>query len=245
MNGKISVRGVNFDDVTLDEAVEIVDGFVGTEGSKVVHTPNSEIVQLCVEQPNYYPLINSADLIIPDGVGVILAAKILKTPLSKGKVAGIELAERTLALAAEKGYRVFFLGGKPSIAEQAALQMRKKYPALQIVGTHDGYFEKTGEQSDAVVKEINDSGAQILFVCLGVPAQEKWMADNRKVLQVRVMAGLGGSLDVFAGAVKRAPEPFIRLGLEWLYRLCKEPSRIRRMMKLPKFLIGTLVSAKK
>ena len=240
MSDKISIRGVNFDNVSLDEATETVAGFIEGEGTSVIHTPNSEIVQLCVEQNEYYSLINSADLIIPDGSGVILASKILGTPLSKGKVAGIELAERTLALAAERGYKVFFLGGKPGVADAAAKKMTEKYPSLNIVGTNDGYFKKAGEESDAVVAKVNESGAQILFVCLGVPAQEIWMRENKEKLNVKVMAGLGGSLDVFAGNVKRAPKIFIKLGLEWFYRLIKEPSRIGRMMKLPKFLFGTL-----
>ena len=240
MSDKISIRGVNFDNVSLDEATETVAGFIEGEGTSVIHTPNSEIVQLCVEQNEYYSLINSAELIIPDGSGVILASKILGTPLSKGKVAGIELAERTLALAAERRYKVFFLGGKPGVADDAAKKMTEKYPSLNIVGTNDGYFKKTGEESDAVVAKVNESGAQILFVCLGVPAQEIWMRENKEKLNVKVMAGLGGSLDVFAGNVKRAPKIFIKLGLEWFYRLIKEPSRIGRMMKLPKFLFGTL-----
>ena len=237
---RITIRGVHFDNVTLDEAVEIVTGFAAERQAKVVHTPNSEIVQLCIEQPEYYDLINSADLTIPDGSGVVLASKILGTPLSKGKVAGVELAERTVAYAAEKGIGVYFLGGKPGVAETAAKKMCEKYPGLHIAGCHDGYFEKSGEQNDAVVAAINASDAAVLFVCLGVPAQEKWMAENRSKLQVGVMAGLGGTLDVFAGTVKRAPKIFIKLGLEWFYRLLKEPRRIGRMMKLPKFLFGTL-----
>ncbi len=242
MSDKISIRGVNFDNVSLDEAADIVNGFILGEGTKTIHTPNAEIVQLCVEQNEYYDLINSADLIIPDGSGVILASKILGTPLKKGKVAGIELAERTLALSAEHGYKVFFLGGKPGVADIAAQNMKEKYPGLDIVGTNDGYFKKEGEETDAVIEKVNASGAQVLFVCLGVPAQEKWMYANRDKLNVRVMAGLGGSLDVYAGNVKRAPKIFIKLGLEWLYRLMKEPSRIGRMMKLPKFILGTFFS---
>ncbi|MCI8332394.1 MAG: WecB/TagA/CpsF family glycosyltransferase [Clostridiales bacterium] len=244
MSEKISIRGVQFDDVNLEEALAIVDGFIAGEKKGVVHTPNSEIVQLCVEQPSYYDLINAADLIIPDGSGVILASKILKTPLAKGKVAGVDLAEKTLCLAAGKGYKVFFLGGKPGVAELAAEKMSEKYPGLMIAGVHDGYFEKTGAESDAVAAAVNESGAQILFVCLGVPVQEEWMRANRDRLQVNVMMGLGGSLDVFAGTAKRAPKIFIKLGLEWFYRLLKQPSRIGRMMKLPRFLIGTMFSKK-
>ncbi len=240
MSEKITVRGVHFDHVTLDEAARIAAGFAAGDIARVIHTPNSEVVQLCIEQPEYYDLINSADLIIPDGSGVVLASKILGKPLTKGKVAGVELAERILADAADSGMAVYLLGGKPGVAGTAARKMCEKYPGLHIVGTHDGYFDKTGEQNDAVIGEINASGARILLVCMGVPAQEKWMAANRKKLQVGVMAGLGGSLDVFAGTVRRAPKIFIKLGLEWFYRLLREPTRIGRMMKLPKFLFGTM-----
>ena len=245
MNEKINVRGVRFDHVTLAEATDIFTGFALSEGeAKVVHTPNSEIVQMCIDEPENYELINSADLIIPDGAGVVIASKILKTPLVKGKVAGCELAEESLKWAAENGTGVYFLGGKTGVAELAKERMTERYPGLYIVGTHDGYFKKEGEENDAVVDAINESGARILFVCLGVPAQEKWMAANRARLQVGVMAGLGGSLDVFAGTVKRAPDFFVKMNLEWFYRLCKEPYRIGRMMKLPKFLFGTLFCKK-
>ena len=237
---KITIRGVHFDHVTLEEALGIVASFAETRDAKVVHTPNSEIVQLCIEQPEYYELINSADLTIPDGSGVVLASKLLGTPLTKGKVAGVELAERTVAYAAENGLGVYFLGGKPGVADTAAEKMCAKYPGLRIVGCHDGYFKKSGDENDAIIEAINASNAAVLFVCLGVPAQEKWMAENRARLQVGVMAGLGGTLDVFAGIAKRAPKIFIKLGLEWFYRLLKEPRRIGRMMKLPKFLLGTL-----
>lgn len=244
MRDQINIRGVAFDNVDLEQALSVVEGFIVQGQKGVVHTPNSEIVQLCVEQPDYYELINSADLIIPDGSGVILASKILKRPLTKGKVAGVDLAERTLALSAQKGYRVYFLGGKPGVAEMAAEKMTQKYPGLTIAGTRDGYFEKTGPESEAVIRAVNEAGAQVLFVCLGVPAQEVWMRANRDALQVNVMMGLGGSLDVFAGTAKRAPKIFIKLGLEWFYRLLRQPARIGRMMKLPRFLIGTMMSRK-
>ncbi len=237
---RITVRGVTFDDVSLDEATARCASFLEQDGVSVIHTPNAEIVQLCVEKNEYYSLINSADLIIPDGSGVILASRILRRPLAKGKVAGIDLCGRILALCAERGNGVFFLGGKPGVAEQAAARMEEKYPGLNISGTHDGYFKEDA----AVIQEINDSGADVLLVCLGVPKQEEWIAAHKEQLHVRLAGGFGGSLDVFAGNVKRAPKIFIRLGLEWFYRLLCEPRRIGRMMKLPKFLIGTLFSPK-
>ena len=184
-------------------------------------------------------IINSAELVLPDGVGVIKAAKILGTPL-KAKVAGVEFGERTLKVAAQMEKKVFFLGGRPGVAEEAAKNMCEIYKGLVICGTNDGYFKKTGEESDAVVEKINASGADVLFVCLGFPAQENWINNNKHSFKtVNICLALGGSLDVYAGKVKRAPFLFIRLGLEWFYRLLKDPKRIVRMMKLPKYLFGT------
>ena len=243
----INIRGVNFCNVTLDEAADWVGSVLeaAPESPRAVFTPNSEIVQLCIEENKYYDLINSADLIIPDGIGVIKASRILGTPL-KEKVAGIELGERTLAIASEKGYSVYFLGAKPGVAEQAAANMREKYPALTVAGIHDGYFKKEGEENEAVLAAIRAASPDVLYVCLGVPAQEKWIDANRAALgSVKLCLALGGSLDVWAGNVKRAPKLFIKLGLEWFYRLCCEPKRIGRMMKLPKFLFGTYAAKRK
>ncbi len=237
----INIRGVDFCNVTLDEAADWVSSVLAapSESPHAVFTPNSEIVQLCIEENEYYSLINSANLIIPDGIGVIKASRILGTPL-KEKVAGIELGERTLAIAAEKGYSVYFLGAKPGVAAQAAANMQEKYPALTVAGIHDGYFKKEGEENEAVLAAIRAASPDVLYVCLGVPAQEKWIDANRAALgSVKLCLALGGSLDVWAGNVKRAPKLFIKLGLEWFYRLCCEPKRIGRMMKLPKFLFGT------
>ncbi|MGN1047625.1 MAG: WecB/TagA/CpsF family glycosyltransferase [Eubacteriales bacterium] len=240
-NRKINVRGLDFDDVTLDEAAEIVASRLEKADGEPfsVFTPNAEILQLCIEHNKYYELFRSASMLIPDGIGVVKASKILGTPL-RARVPGVELGERTIQIAAEKGYKVYFLGGKPGVAELAAKKMSEKYPGLCIAGTADGYFKKAGEESDAEVKKIVASRADILFVCLGVPAQEKWIYENKKSLHgVKVCLALGGSLDVYSGTVKRAPAFFCRTGLEWLYRLLCEPKRIGRMLKLPKFLFGT------
>lgn len=236
---KINVRGVFFDNVTMEEAVARCLDFIGEDGAHAVYTPNSEIVQMCLEDPAFRETVNSAELIIPDGIGVVKAAKILGTPL-KGKVAGVELGEHMLRVAARFGYPVYFLGGKPGVAETAAQNMEAKYPGLNICAARDGYFKKEGEESDRVVADINRAAPLILFVCLGVPAQEKWLAANKdKLKTARVCLALGGSLDVFAGNARRAPKLFINLGLEWFYRLLKEPWRIGRMSRLPRFLFGT------
>jgi N-acetylglucosaminyldiphosphoundecaprenol N-acetyl-beta-D-mannosaminyltransferase len=245
MSKIIYVRGVNFNSVDLNEACAVAEKIIEKgEKAAVIHTPNSEIVQLCIEQPEMYDVINSADLIIPDGIGVVIASKIKKTPLIKGKVAGIDLCRELVRISSEKKLSVFFLGGKPGVAEAAKDALAKSYPDFVFAGARDGYFKKEGEESDAVVEQINASKADILLVCLGCPAQELWMYRNRDRLCVKIMGGFGGSFDIFAGNVKRAPKIFIDLGLEWFYRLIKEPKRIGRMMKLPKFIFGTMFCKK-
>ncbi len=236
----IDVRGIPVHNVDLDEAYAAVTAFAAEAQFHTVITPNAEVVQMCIEDPAIAALVREADLVIPDGVGVVLASKILGRPL-KCKTPGCDLGERIVAGAGKAGHRVYFLGGKPGVAALAAEKLREKYPDFAPVGLHDGYFQKEGAENDRVIQEINDAAPDILFVCFGVPAQEKWIRANRDRLPtVRVALGLGGSLDSYAGTVKRAPAIFIRLGLEWFYRLCKQPSRIGRMMKLPKFLFGTL-----
>ena len=237
---RICVRGVFFDNVTLDEAAQLLRAAARENRSGVsVFTPNSEIVQLCIEDASLRDRINDGGLIVPDGIGVIKAARILGTPL-KGKVAGVDLGRRVMAFAAEEGFPVALVGGKPGVAEDAAAAMQAEYPDLNVCLTADGYFKKEGEENEAVLSRIRESGARIVFICFGAPAQEKWIAANRdKLPGVNLLLGLGGSLDVYSGRVKRAPAVFVRLGLEWLYRLLKEPKRIGRMMNLPKFYFGT------
>jgi len=239
-NSLINVRGVNFRNTTLDGTVDALLAGVREKRQTALYTPNSEIVQACIEAPELYDVINSAELIIPDGIGVVKAAKILGTPFGAGKIAGCEVGEAFIKRLSETDYTVFLLGGKPGVAEQAAQKLSEKYPGIQFAGYRDGYFKKEGEENDAVIAQVNESGADVLYVCLGAPAQEKWIYQNRaKLTTVNALLGLGGSLDVYAGTVKRAPKIFIRLGLEWFYRLLCEPWRFKRMLKLPKFYFGT------
>jgi len=136
---------------------------------------------------------------------------------------------------------VFFLGAKPGVGDLAAEKLLEKYPGINFSGIRDGYFK----DDDEVIEAINASGAEILFVCLGAPKQEKWMAKNRDKINVRLMLGLGGALDSYAGTVKRAPKIFIKLGLEWFYRLIKEPKRAGRMMALPKYMFAVMRDSRK
>lgn len=240
MADKINIRGVLFNNVNFEEAVSSLLTSLDAGKASALYTPNSEIVQACIEAPELFDIINSAEMIIPDGIGVVKAGKILGTPFKGGKVAGIEVGEEIIRRLAGTEHRVYLLGGKPGVAEQARDALLAKYPGVQFVGCGDGYFGKEGEENDAVIEKINASGADVLYVCLGAPTQEKWIYANRSRLpEVKLMLGLGGSLDGYAGNVKRAPKIFIKLGLEWFYRLLCEPWRFKRMLKLPKFYFGT------
>ncbi len=237
---KINIRGVLFDNVDFEEAVSRLLSALEDKRKTALFTPNSEIVQSCIDDESLYPIINSAELIIPDGIGVVKAGRILSTPFKGGKVAGIEVGEELIKRLSGTSHTVFLLGGKPGVAEAARDKLCEKYSGIKFAGCHDGYFKKEGEENDAVIKMINESGADVVFVCLGCPTQEKWIYANRDKLDSAVLfLALGGSLDGYSGNVKRAPKIFIRLGLEWFYRLICEPSRIGRMMKLPRFYFGT------
>lgn len=229
---RIEVLGVGFDNVTMDEAVDWGMALLRSGGPHYAVTPNPEIVEVCRENPEAARAVNGADLVLADGVGVVMGARMLGTPL-KEKVPGIEFAARLMEKMAEEGLSLYLLGAKPGVAELAAERLKERYPGLRIAGTHDGYFQDDGP----IVEDIRQSGADAVFVCLGAPKQELWMARNGPATGARLLCGLGGSLDVFAGTVKRAPKFWRDHGLEWFYRLCSDPRRLGRMIKLPMFLI--------
>lgn len=232
---RVEVMGVPIDNVTMDEAVEAALRLLKRPGAAYCVTPNAEIVYETLSDESLRQVVCQADLVLPDGAGVVLGAKLLRTPL-KQKVAGIDFADHLMAALEHTGRSFYFLGGKPGVADMAAEKLRVKYPALTVCGTHDGYFQEV----EPVLQDINQKHPDVLFVCLGAGKQEQFMYDHRKDLDVGLMIGLGGSLDGFAGNVKRAPKWMIRMNLEWLYRLIKEPWRIGRMMRLPKFLLRVL-----
>ncbi len=238
LNRKTLIYGTEYNNVTLSEAADMTDAMLDEGGTHRVVTPNAEIAYLAKSDDKLREIINTSDVSVADGIGVVYASKIYRTPV-KQKVAGVELGEEILARASKSGRGVFFLGGKPGVAELAARRISDKYPGINFVGMHDGYFKDDSE----VISLINESGADILFVCLGAPKQEFWMADNKDKLNVRLMLGLGGALDSYAGTVKRAPEIWIKLGLEWLYRLIKEPKRAGRMLALPKYMFAVIVDS--
>lgn len=225
------ILGVGFDALTVDQAADRAVALYQNGRGGVVVTPNPEIVYLCRKEKKTGDAVRSADLVLADGIGILYAARILGREI-RGRVTGMDFAAALFHRMNKSGDPLFLLGAKPGVAEAAAERLQKTFPGLKIVGCHDGYFQEDGP----VVRQIRDSGAKVCLVCLGAPRQELWMHQNRDLLPGVLLVGLGGALDVFSGQVTRAPEGFQKLGLEWLYRLCREPRRIGRMMKLPAFL---------
>ena len=229
---KTEILGVWFDDLTQQEAAQRGRQLLEEDKFHYVVTPNPEFLLAAEKDPEFRRVLNAADLVLPDGIGVVYSAKILGTPL-KERVPGIEFAEAMLSALNDMGGRLYLLGAKPGVAEEAGRRICARYPALVLCGTHDGYFK----DEQAILPEIAAAKPDLLFVCLGAPKQEKWMARWGQHTGAKLAIGLGGCLDVFAGNVRRAPEQWQKLGLEWAYRLKKEPKRIGRMAKLPLVLV--------
>lgn len=246
---RIRILDVPVDMVNNEQAMEIFKGLMDRPGCDLIVTPNSEIIMNATKDKELKSLIEEAGLIIPDGIGLVYASKIIGEPLSE-RVTGVDFLSSILGYLEETGRSVYLLGSKPaneeraSVAELAGENMLIKYPGLKIAGTHDGYFKK--EEEAALVEEINASGAEFLCAALGAPKQEKFIYEHRnEFTNVKAGIGVGGSLDVWAGTVKRAPKFYQEHGLEWLYRFIQEPSRYKRMAQLPLFMIKVIAKGKK
>lgn len=239
---KINILGVNVDMAGIEDSVTQIMKFLDEDGMHAVYTPNSEIIMAAYKDSEFCSLLNRASLLTADGIGVVYASRILKKPLSE-RAAGYDIACRVIEEITKSGHKLFLFGGKPGVADEAKERLEEKNPGIQIVGTRNGYFDK--EEIPSIISEINESGADIVFVCLGAPAQEKWIDANKDKLNTKVAMGLGGSLDIFAGRVERSPEIWCKLGLEWLHRLIREPWRFMRMMALPKFALTVFFKGKR
>ncbi len=226
------VLGVRFDELTVNQAADRALALLAARKDAYVCTPNPEIVWRCRKDKALAAAIAGADMTLADGVGIVWAARTLGCPLPE-RVSGYDFL---LALLARFHGRVFLLGGKPGVADEAAETIGRQFPAVTVCGCLDGYFTDDGP----VVEAIRASGAELVLACLGSPKQELWMARNRGRLCGSLAIGLGGCLDVLSGRKRRAPERWIRLKLEWLYRLIHEPSRLVRQLCLPLFVLAVL-----
>ncbi|MEK3978698.1 WecB/TagA/CpsF family glycosyltransferase [Psychrobacillus sp. FSL K6-2836] len=232
---KEMILGVKVDTDNYDELIQKLFKRIDKKEKSLVVAINPEKLMKAKEDQSLKDLLNRAEFQIPDGIGVILASKLNKGNI-KSRVTGIDMMDRIVREAARTGKSIFLYGAKPGVAESAAEALKFTYASLQIAGTQDGY-EKDNEK---VIQKINEAKPDILFVAMGSPRQEEWIEANRDKLHPSLYQGVGGSFDVLAGNVKRAPGFFQKTGLEWFYRLAKEPSRLKRQLVLPVFLIETL-----
>lgn len=242
VRNRVAVLDVMIDVVTMEEAVRTVEQFITQKKTHLVVTPNAEIIMMAQDDRQLAKIINNADLVVPDGAGVVWAAR-HNGDVMPERVAGYDLVQNLLARACTQKYRIYMLGGAPGIAQKAKSIAEKRYPGLQIVGTRHGFFTQSDESE--IISNIKSSCPDILLVALGVPRQEKWLSEYIKQIGVPVSIGVGGTFDVMAGVVKRAPLWMQNAKLEWLYRLVSEPKRAIRMLALPRFVMLVITRKKK
>jgi len=235
----LRILGIPIHDVTLDEAVEQAAAWVKEGRAHQMATVNPEFVMAARRDPAFRAVLEGADLCLPDGVGITLAARYLGRPLRE-RVAGVDLVEALAARAARDGWRVFFLGAAPGVADRAASILAARYPGLTVAGTHAGSPRR--EEEDDIVRRVREAGADVLLVAYGAPAQDLWLARNLARTGAKVGVGVGGAFDYIAGVVPRAPRWMRRVGLEWLYRLIRQPWRWRRQRVLPLYALLVLLS---
>ena len=233
----VTILGLRVDCLSPNEALETIDGYVRERTPRQVVTADSSMVVLARHDPELRRIVEGADLVTPDGWGILWASRMFRTPIPY-KVSGVDLAERLCARSPLKGYRIFFLGAGPNVAQEAAEKMRQRYPGTSIVGVRDGFF--TAAQEPEIAAEIRAAAPDVVLVALGIPKQEKWIDRHKNTLDVPVLIGVGGTFDVFSGRVKRAPLWMQNSGLEWLYRLSKNPRKFGKVMTLPQFALLAL-----
>ena len=236
----VEILGVFVDRADFASALEKGKSFLESDTAHAIYTPNPEIIMKAYRDADYTAVLNRADMVVPDGIGVVYGSKIVKKP-AKERVAGFDLSCALLEYAAKSEKKLYLFGGKPGVAELAAEKIKERYPGIGIAGTNHGYHKSY----DHIAPLIRESGADLVLVCLGAPKQEIWIDTFKEQTGAKVLIGAGGSLDVFAGTVKRAPAFFRKLNLEWFYRLIKQPSRAGRMLDLPRFMIKIMLHGKR
>ncbi len=229
------ILGIRFEANKESDVHSKIESSITENKTISIFTPNPDIIMKAQKDTEFKKILNSADILLPDGIGVILASKILSSPLPE-RITGIDMGEYILTLASKRGLKVFLLGGKQGVAELAAKKLRDRYNGLCICGTHHGYFDKNGKESKAVADYVSSQNPDIVFVCFGAPSQERWIYENKDLIPTsKIFIGLGGSLDVWSESVKRAPVIFRKLGLEWLWRVAHDLRKADRLFVIPSF----------
>lgn len=233
----IELLGVRIDDVDMAASLEAIDGFIRSRTPHIVATCDASCVVIAQTDRELRDIVNSADLVTPDSIGILWAARLNGMALAE-RVSGCDMLVLLCERASCSGHRIFLLGAAPGVADAAADNLRQRYPGLNIVGTQHGYFKP--EETESVLDAIRNAQPDLLFVAFGIPMQEKWIRRHMESLGVPVCMGIGGSLDVLSGKVKRAPRWMQRHGLEWVYRLASNPKKIGKVMTLPVFVFMVL-----
>lgn len=233
----VRILGMRVDRLSMESTLARIEEFIRLRQPRHLVTADASMVVLAREDRELASIIDDADLVTPDGAGILWASRWLPTPITN-KVSGVDLVGELSRLSALKGYRLFFLGSAPGVADDAARNLADQYPGAIVVGTRDGYF--TPDEEATVVEQIKAAKPDVLFVAMGIPKQEKWIRRHKDEIGVPVSVGIGGSFDVYSGRVKRAPRWMQRRGLEWLYRVMMDPKKISKVMTLPKFAYYTI-----
>lgn len=236
MRNCVRILGVDIDNINIDEAGEITKKLIETSNKscKIVVAPNVEFIMTAQRDEEFANILKKADFATPDSIGVMIGGKLQKKPF-KERIPGQAYFRKVLEVGEKEGWTFYLLGGKGDTPELATENIKKKYPNLKIIGYHEGFFEQDSEED--VIKQINELEPNVLFVAMGAPIQEKWIANHQSELKVDIAAGQGGTFDYEAGKIKRAPVVFQKCGIEWLWRLILQPSRIVRMVVLPIYLL--------
>ena len=241
MADQVNILGVNVDAVTMAEAVAHVTEAMDVRANVMIATANAEMIMRATHDEELRDILNAAALVVPDGAGTVWAARHLGHAMPE-RVAGYDLAQELLRRAPAEGRRIYFFGAAPSVAEKAKEKAEQLYPGIEIVGVRNGFFSPA--DNAAIIAEIRAARPDLLLVALGVPKQEKWIAAHLAALDVPAAIGVGGTLDVMAGVMKRAPYWMQKAKLEWLFRGLMQPKRAGRLLALPKFVLKVHASRK-
>lgn len=236
MREKVRILGIDIDNIDIEDAGNITKKLIeeSNKSCKIIVAPNTEFIMMAQKDEEFYNILKNAELATPDSVGVMIGGKYQKKPF-KQRIPGQMYFRKILEVGEKENWTFYMLGGKDDVPELAVKNIKKIYPNLNIVGYHEGFFTEDSEED--VIKEINELQPNVLFVAMGAPIQEKWIAKHKNELKVDVAAGQGGTFDYEAGKIRRAPKVMQKIGLEWLWRLMLQPSRIFRMVVLPIYLL--------